>query len=93
MPLCCCFSTKGDSDDLQLDGFHGNQSTNNDYTPPPGVKPRSSTRAKASVKAENGVAPSPKNKKYGKLYKLLLTVSCVALYLFSMRGDLGQSCF
>ena len=93
MPLCCCFSTKGDSDDLQLDGFNGNQSTNNDYTAPPGVKPRSSTRAKASVKAENGVAPIPKNKKYGKLYKHLLTVSCVTLYLFSLRGDLDQSCF
>ena len=93
MPLCCCFSTKGDSDDLQLDGFHGNQSTNNDYTAPPGVKPRSSTRAKASVKAENNVAPSPKNKKYGKLYKHLLTVSCVILCLFSLRGDFGQSCF
>ena len=90
MPLCCCFSTKGDSDDLQLDGFHGNKSTNNDYTGPPGVKPRSSTRAKASVKAENNVAPSPKNKKYGKSYKHLLTVSCVTLYLFSLRGDLGQ---
>ena len=92
MPLCCCFRTKCDSDDLQLDGFNENQAINNDYTAPPGVKPRSSARAKASVEAVSDVAPSPKNRKYGKLYKHLLTVCCVTLYLFSLIGEFVQSC-